>query len=84
MKNEELYPEYLTYLDNKLNESKISKGKYSLLKISRSSFNDFIIRFEKDELFKQSIIELHKSETRDKKIDDIFDDIDFWGTNTKY
>jgi hypothetical protein len=77
MKNEELYPEYLTYLDNKLNESKISKGKYSLLKISRSSFNDFIIRFEKDELFKQSIIELHKSETRDKKIDDIFDDIDF-------
>ena len=72
-----IYPEYLTYLDNKLNESKISKGKYSLLKISRSSFNDFIIRFEKDELFKQSIIELHKSETRDKKIDDIFDDIDF-------
>jgi hypothetical protein len=77
MKNEELYPEYSTYLDNKLNESKISRGKYSLLKISRTSFNDFIIRFEKDELFRKSIIELHKSEIRDKKIDDIFDDIDF-------
>ena len=77
MKNEELYPEYLTYLDNKLNESKISRGKYSLLKISRSSFNDFITRFEKEELFRKSIIELHKSEIRDKKIDDIFDDIDF-------
>jgi hypothetical protein len=47
MKNEQLYPEYLTYLDNKLNESKISKGKYSLLKISRSSFNDFIIGLKK-------------------------------------
>ena len=77
MKNEELYPEYLTYLDNRLLESKVTRGEYSLLKMSRVSFDRFIKRVEDDELFYQSVLELHKSETRDKKIDDIFDDIDF-------
>ena len=77
MKNEELYPEYLTYLDNRILESKISRGEYSLLRMSRSSFDSFKLKFETDELFHKSIIGLHKSETRDKKIDDIFDDINF-------
>ena len=77
MKNEELYPEYLTYLDSRLLEGKITKGEYPLLKMSRMSFDRFLKRFENDELFQESVLELHKSETRDKKIDDIFDDIDF-------
>lgn len=77
MKNEELYPEYLTYLDNRLLESKITKGEYPLLKMSRMSFDKFINRFENDNWFRESVLELHKSETRDKKIDDIFNDIDF-------
>jgi hypothetical protein len=77
MKNEELYPEYLTYLDNRLLESKITKGEYPLLKMSRMSFDKFINRFENDNWFRGSVLELHKSETRDKKIDDIFNDIDF-------
>jgi predicted nucleic acid-binding OB-fold protein len=74
MKNEELYLEYVTYLDWRLNESQIKKGKWSLLRISRQSFEDFKNRFENDETFNDMIIELMKTEIRDKKIDDIFDD----------
>lgn len=77
MRNDELYPEYLTYLNWRLSESKISNGKYSLLKISRSSFEDFKTKLEKDELFNKRIVELHKSEIRDQKIDDIFDEFNF-------
>jgi hypothetical protein len=76
MKNDELYLEYTTYLDCRLEKSQISKGKYSLLKMSRQSFDDFKNRFENDETFSDMIIEIMKSEIRDKKIDDIFDDID--------
>jgi hypothetical protein len=76
MKNDELYPLYLSYLDWQLNEYKINRGKWSLLKISNSKFEEFKTRFENDELFSDRILELYKSEIRDKKIDDIFDDID--------
>ena len=76
MKNEELYQEYITYLDWRLNESQINKGKWSLLKISRQSFDNFKNRLDNDETFNDMIIELTKTEIRDKKIDDIFDDLD--------
>ena len=76
MKNDEIYPYYIDYLNDRLNEGKISKGSLSLLKMSSSSFEDFKYRFENDELFNSKVIELHKSEMRDKKIDDIFDDFD--------
>jgi hypothetical protein len=74
MKKDEIYPYYIDYLNDRLNEGKISKGSFSLLKISSDSFEDFKFRFENDELFHDRIVELHKSEMRDKKIDDIFDD----------
>ena len=76
MKTDKIYPYYLDYLNDRLLEGKISKGSFSLLKMSNSSFEDFKYRFENDELFQNRIIELHKSEVRDKKIDDIFDDFD--------
>lgn len=76
MKNDPIYQYYLDYLNDRLNEGKITKGSISLLKMSNSSFEDFKFRFENDELFQDRIIELHKSEMRDKKIDDIFDDLD--------
>ncbi len=57
MKNDELYPHYITYLDSQLNESKINKGKWALLKISNSKFEDFKWRFENDELFNERILE---------------------------
>jgi hypothetical protein len=76
MKNDELYQEYQTYLDWKLSNNKITKGKYSLLKISRTAFDDFKNRLENDETFNDMIIEMMKSEIRDKKIEDIFDEFD--------
>lgn len=76
MKNDELYLEYKTYLDWRLEKTQISKGKYALLKMSRQSFEDFKNRLENDETFNDMIIEIMKIEIRDKKIDDIFDDID--------
>ncbi len=76
MKNDELYPFYICYLETLLNESKINKGKYSLFRISNSKFDEFKTRYENDELFSDRILELYKSEIRDKKIDDIIDDID--------
>lgn len=76
MKKDEIYPYYIDYLNDRLVEGKISKGSLALLKMSSSSFEDFKYRFENDELFHDRVIELHKSEVRDKKIDDIFDDFD--------
>ncbi len=75
MKNEELYLEYLEYLNWRLNNKQINKGKYSLLKMSRSSFEDFKVRLENDITFNDMIVEIMRIEIRDKKIDDIFDDI---------
>jgi len=76
MKNDELYPEYINYLDWKLNEKKINKGKYSLLKMSRTAFDEFKNRLENDETFNDMIIEIMKTENRDKKIEDIFNEFD--------
>lgn len=75
MKNDEIYPYYLNYLNFKFSQGKISKGSFNLMKISNSKFEEFKVRFDTDELFQNKIIELHKSEIRDKKIDDIFNDI---------
>lgn len=107
IKDDDFYPEYLTYLDWKLNEKQINKGKWSLLKMSKDSFDEFKKKLETDEHFNNKIIQICKSEIRDnridevlkneednttdfddffndldnikvdKKIDDIFDDLDF-------
>lgn len=76
MKNDTIYPYYLTYLTSRLNEGKISNGSFSLLKMSGDSFEDFKFKYENDETFSGKVIKMHTSETRDQKIDDIFDDID--------
>ena len=39
MKKDEIYPYYIDYLNDRLNEGKISKGSLSLLKMSSSSLN---------------------------------------------
>jgi hypothetical protein len=76
MKDDKLYAEYLNYLNWRLNESQISKGEFSLSKISESKFNQFKKRFEEDELFSELVVKIHTTINRDKKLDDIFDDID--------
>lgn len=74
MKKDKIYPHYLIYLESKLLTG-LSVGAFRLLKISKSAFEDFKYRFENDELFHKKQLELYKSEARDKKIDDLFDDI---------
>jgi len=85
MKNDEMYPLYIAYLDCKLNSNqlgdKLSKSKVSLLKISKKYFLEFKDRFEEDELFNKKILELYKSDIRNQKIEDIFNDIDCGGNN---
>ena len=80
MKNDLLYPYYISYLESKMNTNlfgnTISKSAFAIFKLSKNSFLDFKDRFEEDELFQKRVIEAHKSETRNKKIDDIFDDFD--------
>lgn len=76
MKNLEFYEEYLIYLDWKLNENKINKGKYSLLKISKSEYDKFIKRLESDETFNEKVVELIRAESRDKKLNQIVDNKD--------
>jgi hypothetical protein len=41
MKEDYLYSYYLKHLDNRLTEGKLSRGSFSLLRISESAFNDF-------------------------------------------
>lgn len=76
MKEDHVYPYYIIYLENRLICGEIGRGAYKLLIISASAFDDYKYRFTEDELFYQKQIELYKSESRDRKIDDIFDDID--------
>jgi hypothetical protein len=73
MKELEFYEEYIIYLDWRLNECQITKGKYSLFKISKSEYDKFIKRLENDKNFNDKFIKILKSENRDKKIDDIID-----------
>lgn len=72
MKNERLYSMFVSYLSDRLNEGKISAGAMALSRISRSAFEEFKNKVEKDEHFEGKQIESF----RDKKIDNIFDDID--------
>lgn len=76
MKEDELYHKYILYLQQRLSEGKINKGNFSLSKISKSKFDSFKLKYETDELFQKYIIELYKSETRDQKLDDVFNDLD--------
>lgn len=69
MKSDELYPYYIQYLNTRLIEGKLSRGSFSLLSISRNSFDDFKYKFESDESFATTI-------KRDKKIDDIISEED--------
>ena len=80
IKDDDFYPEYLTYLNWKLNEGQINKGKFSLLKMSKTSFDDFKKKLETDEHFNNKIIQICKLEIRDKKIEEVIgkDDDNFF------
>ena len=67
MKEDYLYPYYLKNLNNRLVEGRLSRGSLSLLRISESAFMDFKYKYENDKEFAIQF-------SRDKKIDDLFDD----------
>lgn len=68
MKEDYLYSYYLRHLDDKLIEGKLTNGSFYLLKISESAFIDFKFKFENNEKISTKF-------KRDKKIDDLFNDI---------
>ena len=74
MKDLEFYEEYLLYLNWRLNENQINKGKFSLLKISKSEYDNFIKRLEIDETFNKKIVEMVRAENRDKKLEEIIEE----------
>lgn len=73
MKDLEFYEEYLQYLNWRLDEKQINKGKFSLLKISKSEYDKFIKRLEIDETFNKKIVEMIRAENRDKKLENIIE-----------
>lgn len=73
MKDLEFYEEYLQYLNWRLDEKQINRGKYSLLRISKSEYDKFIKRLEIDETFNKKIVEMIRAENRDKKLEDIIE-----------
>lgn len=73
MKKLDFYEEYIFYLDWRLSEGQITSGKYSLFKISKSEYDRFIKRLETDELFNEKVINILKSEKRNKKIEKVID-----------
>lgn len=74
MKELDFYEEYIFYLDWRLNEGQITKGKHSLFKISKSEYDKFIKRLETDEIFNEKFVKLLQSKKRDEKIDTIIND----------
>lgn len=73
MKELDFYEEYIYYLDWRLNEGQITRGKYSLFKISKSEYDKFINRLETDENFNEKFINILKSEKRNEKIEKVID-----------
>jgi hypothetical protein len=74
IKSHRFYHLYISYLEHKKEQDRISDGAVALLKISESAFNDFVYDYENNSVFKQNIDEIHKKENRDIKIIDLLDD----------
>lgn len=76
MKSHRFYHFYISYLEHKKEQDRISDGALSLLKISESAFNDFVYGYENNPNFKKSIDEIYKKEIRDEKIIDLLNESD--------
>ena len=75
LKDEELYPKYLIWLESKKN----TVGGLELSKISRSLFEQFKFRYTLNPSFKEKINNQYKSIDRQEKIDDLVkDDFDLF------
>jgi len=68
MRSHPLYNKYIFYCEHIL-VNKI--GALSMYRISESSFNEFIHRYEKEYKFSDKIDDLYKRKSRDIKIESI-------------
>ncbi len=78
IKNHQLYPQFIVYLETK----KMSQGAKSLAEISQSMFFDFTKKWENSPGFKEKIEKKLISEQRDGNIDVLLQDeyIEFFKT----
>ncbi len=67
MQEDEIYPLYLLWLDNK----NLNEGAKRLWKMSIVSFNEFKTRYNKDKEFKLKQDNLYKTIRRSNNIDDV-------------
>jgi hypothetical protein len=72
IKDDELYPIYVLYLENK----KMKSGAFKLAQISESMFNDFVHRYETNIEFKEKQDNLYKAIKRDITIEEILEEKD--------
>jgi len=72
IKDDELYPIYISYLENK----KMKSGAFKLAQISESMFNDFVHRYETNIEFKEKQDNLYKAIKRDITIEEILEEKD--------
>jgi hypothetical protein len=72
MKNDKLYPIYISYLENK----KMNKGSFKLSQMSEYMFNDFVTRYENNPFFREKQDSIFKYLKRDNTIDDIIEDFE--------
>ena len=72
IKDDELYPIYISYLENK----KMKPGAFKLAQISESMFNDFVHRYETNPDFKEKQDNLYKATKRDITIEEILEEKD--------
>lgn len=69
MRNHHLYDKYVFYHEYVLSNK--SNGAISIYKISESSFQEFILRYEEDRKFSFKIDDLYKIRNREVKIESI-------------
>jgi len=72
IKDDELYPIYISYLENK----NLKSGAIKLAQMSNSMFNDFVHRYETEPTFKEKQDNLYKSIKRDITIEEILEEKD--------
>ena len=72
IKDDELYPLYISFLENR----NLKSGALKLAQISNTMFYDFVNRYESSPDFKQKQDNIYKSIKRDITIDEILDEND--------
>jgi len=70
IKNDELYPKYLIWLEDR----KMSNGLRELSKISQTLFEEFQTRYKFNPTLKEKIDNKYKSIDREEKIEEIVKD----------